>query len=84
MFGRKVLPGQLIHADKHGFLVVPAEDEARLLEAAMFMDNNELRTMIAAARSSAGKASAAILAEFDAAAAAFRAAAGERFGSHGK
>ena len=38
-FGRKVQPGQLIHADKHGFLVVPAEDEARLLEAAMFMDN---------------------------------------------
>ena len=26
---RKVQPGQLIHADKHGFLVVPPEDEAR-------------------------------------------------------
>ena len=73
VFGRKVLPGQLIHADQHGFLVVPAEDETRLLEAALFMDNNELRTMIAAAQSSSGKASAAIVAEFDAAAAAFRA-----------
>lgn len=38
VFGTEVLPGQLIHADKHGFLAVPAEDEARLLEAAEYMD----------------------------------------------
>ena len=41
-------PGQLIHADKHGFLVVPEEDEAGLLEAARFMDANECNTVIAA------------------------------------
>ena len=28
VFGREVRPGQLVHADKHGFLVIPAEDEA--------------------------------------------------------
>ena len=54
VFGRKVAPGQLIHADKHGFLVIPAEDEKLLLEAAQFMDSNECRTIIAAARSTAG------------------------------
>ncbi len=71
VFGRKVWPGRLIHADKHGFLVVPPEDEARLLEAARFMDQNECQTMIGAARSSAGKTAGEILSEFDAAAARF-------------
>ena len=28
VFGVRVQPGQLIHADKHGFLVIPEEDEA--------------------------------------------------------
>lgn len=54
VFGRTVKPGQLVHADKHGFLVVPEEDEARLLDAARFMDSNECQTVIAAARESAG------------------------------
>mgnify|MGYP003339127800 CR=1 FL=1 len=30
VFGRKVQPCQLIHADKHGFLVIPQEDEAQI------------------------------------------------------
>ena len=50
VFGRSVKPGQLIHADKHGFLVIPEEDQVRLLKAALFMDSNERQTMIAAAR----------------------------------
>jgi 4-hydroxy-4-methyl-2-oxoglutarate aldolase len=54
VFGRQVEPGRLIHADKHGFLVIPEEDEAPLLEAARFMDTNECHTLIAAARESAG------------------------------
>ena len=81
VFGRKVEPGRLIHADKHGFVVVPPEDESRLLEAARFMDDNECLTMIAAARSSAGKSSAQILAEFDAAAARFGENVAKRFGA---
>ena len=55
VFGRVVRPGQLIHADKHGFLVVPEEDEAGLLEAARFMDSNECNTVIVAARSATGR-----------------------------
>lgn len=54
VFGRRIQPGQLIHADKHGFLAVPAEDEANLLEAARYMDTNECRTLISAARATAG------------------------------
>lgn len=54
VFGQRIEPGQLIHADKHGFLAVPAEDEAQLLEASRFMDSNECHTMIDAARSATG------------------------------
>ncbi len=54
VFGRTVQPGQLIHADKHGFLAIPFEDEARLLDAAVFMDQNECNTVIPASRGSAG------------------------------
>lgn len=54
VFGRKIQPGQLIHADKHGFLAVPFGEEPGLLEAARFMDSNECETLIPAARSSTG------------------------------
>ena len=67
VFGRKIQPGQLIHADKHGFLVIPPEDELRLLEAARFMDDNECSTVIAAARAAAGKSTAEILDDLSAA-----------------
>ncbi len=53
-FGRAIQPAQLIHADKHGFLAIPPQDEQRLLGAATFMDNNECNTVIAAARSCHG------------------------------
>jgi regulator of RNase E activity RraA len=71
VFGRKVSPGDLIHADKHGFLVVPPEDQPALLEAARFMDANECNTLIPAARSSAGSGTAEILDGINAAAAQF-------------
>lgn len=72
VFGRKVRPGQLVHADKHGFLVIPEEDEAQLLEAARYMDSNECRTVIATARDSTGKTTGQILAELDRAAEQFQ------------
>ncbi|MSU51417.1 MAG: RraA family protein [Opitutus sp.] len=71
VFGRKIQPGQLIHADKHGFLAVPFGDEKHLLEAARFMDANECQTLIPAARGGTGKPLKQICAEFDAAAAEF-------------
>lgn len=83
-FGCRIQPGQLIHADKHGFLAIPPEDEKALLEASIFMDQNECNTVIAAARSASGKSTEAILASLDAAGEAFGKAARERFGKKGE
>lgn len=67
VFGTRVKPGQLIHADKHGFMVIPEEDEAGLLEASLYMDDNECSTVIPAARESAGKSYQEICASIDSA-----------------
>ena len=61
VFGRKISPGDLIHADKHGFIVIAPEDQSSLLEAARFMDANECETIIPVARGSAGKTSDQLL-----------------------
>lgn len=84
VFGRKVQPGQLVHADKHGFLVIPDEDQKKLLEAARFMDSNECKTMISMARESHGKSRDLILTDFNKAAETFRKAAKEKFGKKGE
>jgi 4-hydroxy-4-methyl-2-oxoglutarate aldolase len=84
VFGRKISPGQLIHADKHGFLAVPPGDEARLLEAARFMDANECRTLIQAARDTVGRTPQQICAALDEAGAEFGRAAREKFGRKGE
>ncbi len=55
VFGTTIAPGQLIHADKHGFMAIPFGDEAWLLEAARAMDQAECDTLISAARQSAGR-----------------------------
>jgi len=57
VFGTSVRPGQLIHADKHGFLVVPEEDEAQLLEATEFMDYMEVKHVIQPGKFGKGKTS---------------------------
>ena len=84
VFGCKVQPGQLLHADKHGFLAIPAEDEARLYEAALFMDSNECNTVIAAARSATGKSAAEMLQALEQARVAFRNAARDKFHADGE
>lgn len=71
VFGRKIEPGQLIHADKHGFLAIPEDDQARLLDASVFMDRNECDTVIPSARSAAGKPMAEFLEDFTETAAQF-------------
>jgi len=84
VFGRKVRPGDLIHADKHGFLVIPPEDQAQLLEAACFMDANECSTLIAAARGAVGTAAHEILEGLDAAASEFGKATKRKFSKSGE
>ncbi len=66
VFGRKVKPDDLIHADKHGFMVIPPEDQPKLLEAARFMDANECATVIPAARNGAGLSTDELVANLEA------------------
>jgi 4-hydroxy-4-methyl-2-oxoglutarate aldolase len=84
VFGRRIKPGELIHADKHGFLIIPDEDTGRILEAARFMDSNECSTVIAAARNSQGKSTEEILESIDAAGAEFGKAARQKFQQSGE
>ena len=84
VFGRTVQPGQLIHADKHGFLAVPPEDEGKLLEAATFMDANECNNVISAARFAAGKTTQEVLDRIRQGNAAFGKAVREKFARKGE
>jgi len=84
VFGQRIGPGQLIHADKHGFLAVSREDEPRLLDAARFMDTNECKTVIAAARGGAGLGTEGLLIKLDEASASFREAAKQHFHGEGE
>lgn len=84
VFGTKIQPGQLIHADKHGFLAIPEEDFGGLVEAAAFMDANECNTIIPAARNTFGRETADILKSINVAGAAFGAAAIAKFDRKGE
>jgi 4-hydroxy-4-methyl-2-oxoglutarate aldolase len=84
VFGRRVESGQLIHADKHGFLVVPRADEARLLEASRFLDSLECQTVIPAARAAAGQTRQQLLASIDAACGVYGERAAQRFQAGGE
>lgn len=78
VFGRKITPGQLIHADQHGFLAVPREDECRLLDAAVFLDQVEAG-LINAGRDCAGLSTDQYLNQIEDAIAAYVKTASDRF-----
>lgn len=82
VFGRRIEPGQLVHADQHGFLAVPPEDEPRLLEAAGFLDAIEAGLLVAAR--AAGKPVDAFLQQFDSAVDAYVSAVRSRFPKRGE
>ena len=84
VFGCKVSHGDLIHADKHGFLVIPPEDQGDLLEAAVFMDSNECNTMIDVARRSQGQSTEEFLRKLNEAGARFGKATKDKFGQKGE
>lgn len=84
VFGVAVKPGNLIHADKHGFLVIPEEDQGRIVEAAAFMDANECRTVIPAARSTAGMTKTEIQSAIATAETRFGLNIKEKFGNKGE
>ncbi len=71
VFGTEINPGDLIHADKHGFLVIPEEDQKNIVAAAAYMDEAECLTTIGTARASAGKSYPEILSSLNEASAEF-------------
>ena len=84
VFGTVVKPGQLIHADKHGFIIVPSDAHKRLLAAARFMDDSECDTVIAAGNDGLGRSTADTLTRMQKAAFKFAAATRREFGRSGE
>jgi len=85
VFGTRVNTGDLIHADKHGFLIIPQEDQEQILEAALFMDNNECNTVIDAAMTHKNSQNQEAIAEkMNDAAKAFGKAAFDKFNKEGE
>jgi regulator of RNase E activity RraA len=84
VFGCRIAPGALIHADKHGFLVIPEEDQQKIYEAACFMDANECKTVIAAARNTIGVSTDEMLENLDRAGKEFARAAKIKWGERGE
>ncbi len=84
VFGCKIKPGDLIHADKHGFLVIPDEDQEHIVEASLFMDSNECNSVIPAARFSQCKSKDEVLESLDEADRKFDKAVMDKFGKEGE
>lgn len=84
VFGRRVESEQLVHADKHGFMIIPLEDEGYLLESARFMDTNECLNIIAAARETAGLSTAEVVRRFTKSSADFSKAVKNKFNDRGE
>ena len=84
VFGQRVEPGQLIHADKHGFLAIPPGEEKGLLDAAVFMDENECNTVIKAVRGASGCPQPELLKRLNQSVADFGEAARNKFGNPGE
>jgi len=84
VFGTKVRPGQLIHADKHGFILIPNDAQRGLLEAARFMDDNECDTVIDAGMASTGQTTKETLNAMNRAASSFSANSRRKYGKSGE
>ncbi len=84
VFGQRINPGQLIHADKHGFLAIPPGEEQGLLDAAVFMDANECNTVIKTVRGAPGVPHDELLKRINLSVTEFGEAARAKFGAPGE
>ena len=84
VFGTRVKAGDLLHADQHGFTIVPRDAQKRLLETARFMDDHECDSLIHVSRGAAGRGTKEILAAMKRGDARFGAAARRKFGRRGE
>lgn len=79
VFGVKVRTGDLIHADKHGFIAIDEIDTERLLDAVRFMDQNECDHLLSLSRNVQGMPKEEFVRRYAEAVARFNAAAAEHF-----
>lgn len=84
VFGTRVRPGDLLHADKHGFVRIPEDAQGRLLEAARFVDDAECDSVILAGRDSGLQPAQDVLASMDAAARKFSGMLERKYGRSGE
>jgi regulator of RNase E activity RraA len=83
VFGTRVQPGELIHADQHGFTIIPRDAQKDLLAAARSLDDAECDALIHASRGAAGKSTKDILAAMRTGDARFGATVRRKFGRRG-
>ena len=81
VFGCKVKPGDLIHADKHGCMAIDEEDQEYLLAAVRFMDENECNNLLNLSRYAAGLPLEEFVEEYARRAAQFKQDADRFFGA---
>jgi regulator of RNase E activity RraA len=84
IFGLKIRSGQLIHADQHGFMTIPEQDQKRVFDATLFMDGNECTSVIEATQLLAGRSMSETRAALAEAERRFGAAALQEFGKKGE
>lgn len=84
VFGTRIRPGQLLHADKHGFLIIPEHCQKQTLAAARLMDDLECETVIPSARERVGVPMPEVLDGMRAAAGRFAEGARTRLGKDGE
>ena len=61
IFGAKIKPGLVVHADRYGFVAMLEEETEHLLESIQFLDSNECNNMIPMLRETQGKSYQEIL-----------------------
>jgi regulator of RNase E activity RraA len=84
VFGLKIKSGQLIHADQHGFMAIPEEDQKGVFDATLFMDGNECTSVIEASQLLSGRSMSDTRAAMVEAEKRFSAAALSQFGKKGE
>ena len=84
VFGCPIRSGQLVHADQHGFMVIPEEDQKAVFDATLFMDGNECTSVIETSQILAGRTMSETRSKMLEAERRFGAAALERFGKKGE
>ena len=84
VFGTRVRPGDLIHADKHGFIIIPHAQQEHILEATRFMDAGECESVIPSGRDTTGKSISEILDRINSSNAEYARRTKEKFGGKGE